>query len=88
MKKLVLLSIIFSTLIGLSSFVYGAVADEEQTYVTYKVQQGDTLWSIAKQYLEPNENIRSLVYDIKKANDIGAFLQPGQALQIPVKQQF
>lgn len=88
MKKLVLLSIIFSTLIGLSSFVYGAVADEEQTYVTYKVQQGDTLWSIAKQYLEPNENIRSLVYDIKKANDIGALLQPGQALQIPVKQQF
>ena len=48
------------------------------------VQQGDTLWAIAKQYGPPNEDTRSVVYRIKQANRLeGSLIRPGEVLLIP-----
>lgn len=45
---------------------------------------GDTLWSIASEYINKNDDIRELVYNIKKTNNLtSAIIVPGQELLIP-----
>ncbi|MCK4258333.1 MAG: LysM peptidoglycan-binding domain-containing protein [Halanaerobiales bacterium] len=48
------------------------------------VVQGDTLWSIAKTYNSSDNDIRELIYYIKKINQLTtAQIHPGQTLFIP-----
>lgn len=58
----------------------------KRQYVQVEVQPGDTLWSIADQYMSTNIDPRESVYLICEVNNTSASqLQPGQTLQIPVK---
>lgn len=52
---------------------------------TVVVRSGDTLWSIAVRHVQAGQDVRKLVYEIRKANGLDtATLQPGQVLTIPL----
>jgi len=60
----------------------------EQT-ITYTVQSGDTLWSIAadfnKEHYDQEEDVRKIIYDIRKHNALsGNTIYAGQELELPV----
>jgi hypothetical protein len=66
-----------------------SICSNDKKYTTdnaeiYVVKPGDSLWKIAERY--PDEDIRRLVYEIKKANDTTADIRPGQVLKIPVSE--
>lgn len=51
--------------------------------VSVTVQQGDTIWSIAENIKKDNQDVRKLVYEIKKENNvINSIIVPGQILNI------
>lgn len=53
-------------------------------YTKVTVCTGDTLWTIASQYISKNDDIRELIYNIKKVNNLdSAIIIPGQELLIP-----
>lgn len=54
--------------------------------INYKVGSGDTLWKIASQAVNPNEDVRDKIIAIQKLNRIAASqtLVPGQTIQIPL----
>lgn len=56
---------------------------EEKIYIKYTVQEGDTLWSIAKKYTD--EDPRKLIYEIREVNNITPMIYPGQTIEIPLK---
>lgn len=48
------------------------------------VKKGDTLWSIARNYNDRNDDLRKIVNKIKKANSLeSVILQPGQEIKVP-----
>ena len=56
----------------------------DMRYTEVVIEEGDTLWSLAKTYGSGDKDVREVVYDICIANDIKASdLRPGQVLRIP-----
>lgn len=55
-------------------------------YSEITVVDGDTIWQIAKTYGSDSKDIREVVYEICKINNINAdMLRAGQKLLVPVK---
>lgn len=58
---------------------------EYEDTVTYYVEQGDTLWKIARQYSDPkNHDVRRVIDIIEEINGCNANIYPDDALEIPV----
>lgn len=52
----------------------------------FQVLEGDTLWDIASIYLSPGEDIRKMLYDIRKFNNMDTgHIYPGDIIKIPIK---
>jgi nucleoid-associated protein YgaU len=50
------------------------------------VKYGDSLWTIARQYGDPNRDVREVVDAISKENGVEpGRLQPGETLRIPAE---
>ncbi|EAX48741.1 Peptidoglycan-binding LysM [Thermosinus carboxydivorans Nor1] len=57
------------------------------SYQIITVNNGDTLWSIASNYVTDQDDIRDLIIAIKHTNNLdnGVVIHPGQQLKIPLK---
>ena len=64
----------------------GVGPDRPEPRVTYVVEPGDTLWSIARR-VAPGEDPRPVVDRLIEANDVRGGLQAGQELSIPVPER-
>lgn len=72
-------AITFSLIYTASAFGY-----KQSQYKCVAVNSGDTLWSIAEDYGN-NSNIRELIYNIKKVNNIdSSMLYARTAILIPI----
>ena len=58
----------------------------KQTYIKVRVEPGDTLWSIADQYMPQDMDRRQSVHIISQINQTSASqLYAGQVLSIPIE---
>lgn len=72
--------------------IFGIAAELQTKYeITYKtitIQQGETLWDIANEYVNPNQDIRDYIYKIKELNNMNTSeLYTGQELKIIVYEE-
>ncbi|MTI61168.1 MAG: LysM peptidoglycan-binding domain-containing protein [Firmicutes bacterium] len=80
-KKALFISAVIFLLLFINLVSYGS-----KTLVMEKViiKKGDTLWSIARNYNDRNDDLRKIVNKIKKANSLeSVILQPGQEIKVP-----
>lgn len=70
---------LFNTMLGLND----ALGLTKQEYIEVSINSGDTLWTIAEQYMPSDMDIRKAVHIIKNVNEIDSQLQPGQTILIP-----
>lgn len=82
MRKLVVLVFVVVLLGGVGAA--GAVFDTgEDEHVIVIVQEGDTLWEIARKH-NPGMDIRKYIYLIEKRNNLSSpLIHPGQQLVLP-----
>ena len=74
---------ILSAIIGIAMLLCGhGTKQSPEIWEIYTVEQGETLWSISKQYAPKNSDIRDYIYLLQKKNGIGADLQAGQTIEI------
>lgn len=90
-KKRAFLSLLIITLLLLFMlnlcFPTNIVTGTQQTkFITYRVEDGDTLWSIAEKYNFSDKDIRETIYEINKINQLGKneYLIVGETIKIPV----
>ena len=70
-------------ILGYTFAQHGAAAGN-QARLTYVVQPGDSLWSIARQHSTPKQDVRLVVYRLQQINKLASpIIQPGQCLVIP-----
>ncbi|MDK2836496.1 MAG: hypothetical protein PWP21_1273 [Thermosediminibacterales bacterium] len=82
-KIVVICCLIFIILI--SFLPKGTTKNNSQDYIIITVKKGDTLWRIASLYKEKNDDIRKIIYMIRKDNNLeSADIFPGQILKIPL----
>lgn len=61
-----------------------ANSNDLEKYYQITVQSGDTLWEIAKKYVSPEEDVRNLILQIRRINDLkSAEILPGLMILIP-----
>ena len=70
---------LFNTMLGLND----ALGLTKQEYIEVNINSGDTLWTIAEQYMPSDMDIRKAVHITKNVNEIDSQLQPGQTILIP-----
>lgn len=86
----------FVTVISALFFILGVVvsaalmlnvssAEDSQAWVEVVVQEGDTVWAIAREHSVSSEDIRTKVHTIISENNLdGGHIYPGSKLLIPV----
>lgn len=58
----------------------------EEGYVEVRVKRGDTLWKIALDNMPLEYDVRKMVYEIMKFNDMdSADIYPGDLIKIPIR---
>lgn len=70
-------------------FDYSKVLPSHVVTYSYRIQEGDTLWSVASTVALPEDDIRKVIFEIMKDNKIknpGA-IQPGAVIQINVERK-
>lgn len=68
----------------LATAVHAITAGDPVPTVEYRVHAGDTLWSIAAEITDPEDDIRSTISAISAASELeGSLLQIGQRIRIP-----
>ena len=73
--------IIFSIIVMFFSFTKNQ--EYTESYKNIYISKNETLWSIAKEYKKPNQDIRDYIYEIRKLNNMeSATIYEGQELII------
>ena len=88
LSLLVLVACIGQSLMEHMFATYGELfAKQSIQEVSCRVSAGDTLWTIAGQITQPDEDVRDKVIAIRKLNELSAnqTIHPGQVIKIPVK---
>lgn len=65
-------------------FQDSANGDNIPEYATVIIAKGDTLWKIAGQFSNENEDIRAKISEIKELNNISSDIHIGQELKIRI----
>ncbi|GBF11350.1 LysM peptidoglycan-binding domain-containing protein [Tepidibacillus infernus] len=87
MKRILIVLFVILITFVISTIVYGKEINQKKTpqYIEVIVQEGDTLWSIAKPYYNGKMDFRELIYNIRELNELSeAMIYPGQVLKIPL----
>jgi LysM domain len=82
-RALAIILVVAMFLLVAPGLARGDGPDRPAPRVTYVVEPGDTLWSIARR-VAPGQDPRPVVDGLIAANDLGGGLQAGQELSIPV----
>lgn len=79
----------FAFLTGMNRPAKTAKDDEHTSYMTYVVQEGDTIWSIAENNLSDRfPTCRSYVKEVMRANNMkDSDIYPGDLIAVPAAAQ-
>jgi len=67
-----------------SNRAYSSIYEEK--YIEVEVEQGDTLWCIAKKYMPKGYDVRKMVFELREFNNMqDVRIYPGDIIRIPDK---
>ena len=87
MRKTILIMSLVLVILSITPLAISRAFVDNTTYDTVYVKPGDTVWQIASKYATPKDDVREVIYEIRRINklDNNAHVYPGQALKVPVR---
>lgn len=83
LKVVAFVFIVTSLMLIVTVYAKSMKPKSQVAYKTVVVEQGDTLWDLAKEYF-PDMEIRRAVYELKKINNLkDGTIYEGQSLVVP-----
>lgn len=83
-RTLVFLCLVSTVLLIITVCAKNINDKQPVVYETIVIEQGDTLWDLAKEYY-PDKEIRSAIYEIRKVNDLkNSTIYEGQLIKVPM----
>lgn len=65
--------------------VYGSNYGYAYDYNEVRVEKGDTLWMIALEYMPEKYDVRDMIYEIKKINEMDlSNIYAGDIIKVPI----
>ncbi len=64
------IAILLFVLIGVFNISIAKTDNKEAEIISYTIEKGDTLWNIAKEHTINKKEIRQVIYEIKKLNNM------------------
>ena len=81
---IIILTLLLVWILNCGMFSVTTEAAGEESFIYVPVRSGDTIWSIAGEYVPEKTDIRSFVYRIAAENNVDNYLIcEGQLLKIP-----
>lgn len=89
MKKILMVVIMVVCMFGFSRVLVNAFADhyvDESNYYyhSYRIEQGDTLWSLAEEYARNEDDLRDWIHTVERINNCSANIHYGDYIIICV----
>ena len=82
-RKIRCLAVFIFLVIALLNISIARIEKEEAQTQDFIISSGETLWSIAQKYKNPEEDTRQYVYEIKKLNNMtNSTIYEGQTIKI------
>ena len=87
MRKTILIMSLALVILAITPLAISFAFTDSTTYTTVYVKPGDTVWQIAAKYTTGKDDVREVIYEIRKINklDNNASVYPGQVLKVPVR---
>lgn len=87
MKKTILVMSLVLAILAVTPLAISRAFVDTTTYDTVYVKPGDTIWQIASNYATDKDDVREVVFEIRRINklDNNAHVYPGQSLKVPVR---
>lgn len=87
MRKTILVMSLALVILAIAPLAISFAFTNNTTYDTVYVKPGDTVWQIASKYTTDKDDVREVVFEIRKINklDNNASVYPGQVLKVPVR---
>jgi len=87
MRKTILIMSLVLVILAITPLAISFAFNDTTTYTTVYVKPGDTVWQIASKYTTDKDDVREVVFEIRKINklDNNASVYPGQILKVPVR---
>ena len=87
MRKTILVLSLVLVILAITPLAISRAFVDTTTYETVYVKPGDTVWQIAAKYTTDKDDVREVVFEIRRINklDNNAKVYPGQALKVPVR---
>ena len=87
-KKYLFLLLIIMIVLCSAAFARAKAPNVEMVNIQVKVRSGDTVWELAEQFRNKDEDVREIVTRICQVNGlVGAVIKPGNSIVIPVQKQ-
>lgn len=89
MKKLLAVMVVLTVLGAVFVGMLGAFAVEYEL-ITVRVEKGDSLWSLAREYMnqDGSRRTRECIKEIMLTNHLDSkVIRPGQIISVPVKKE-
>ncbi|SHJ47207.1 cell division suppressor protein YneA [Paramaledivibacter caminithermalis] len=86
LSTILIMVILFFFVSSILAMINKVEGYQEPKYIEVVVENGDTVWDLAREFSSKDKDVRKAIYEIGIVNNLDSYsIYPGQVLKIPTE---